>query len=167
VDCCTGGIVPNPTPITCTPRYDPPSVSLAGTTPPYPLTIGQDPDQLGFDATIVVEGGRKINNCNRGPAQRDITSVTLDSLELSAETVSWIEGDLAIWYPGAHVMDAYPQTPYYTTSINGTTASLFFHHDPLDPGTYEAHVTAIQDDGKQTEAALEIPVYLLEATIVR
>ena len=167
VDCCTEGSNPTPTPIACTPTYDPPSVSLAGTTPPYPLTIGQDPDKLGFDATILIEGGRKTNSCNRGPAQRTITDVTLDSLELSEETIDWIEQDLALWYPGAHVKDYYPQNPYAIVTINGTTASLVFHHDPLDPGTYEATVTATQDDGKTTEAVLEIPVYLFEATIVK
>ena len=166
VDCCTGA--PSPTqPAPCTPRYAPPSVSLAGTTPPYPLTIGQDPDQLGFDATIVAEGGRKTNNCNRGPAQRDLTSLTLDSLELSKDTISWIEHDLAIFYPGARVKDVYPQHPYATVNINGKTGSLVFHHDPLDPGVYEAHVTAVQDNGQEITVVLEIPVYLLEATIVR
>jgi hypothetical protein len=75
-------------------------------------------------------------------------------------------GELVQIYPGAHVKDAYPQWPNHTVNINGVNGSLVFHHDPLDPGLYDVVVVATQADGQTTRITLQIPTYLLEATIV-
>ncbi len=157
-----------PTAAPCTPEYDPPTITLAGHTPPYPLTIGQDPDDLGVDVTVSITGGQKNNGCNRGPAQRSITAASLREVRLSDATIRWIEGELAAYYPGAHVKDRYPLTPYYVTGGTGSTqATLTFHFDPLDPGDYEIVVNATQDDGQTQETVLSLHVWLMEATITR
>lgn len=168
VTCCVGGSVPpGPGPGPCTPSYDAPTVTLAGHTPPFPIVFGQDPDELGFDATVIAVGGLENSGCDNGPAQQALSSVNLDFLALSDESVSWIEHDLAQFYPGARVKDFYPAHPDFQVSINGVNGSLVFHHDPLDPGMYDIHVTAVQDDGQQTTVVLHIPAHLLEATIIR
>ena len=170
VTCCVGSTVPTPGPGPgpgpCTPSYDAPTVTLAGVTPPFPIVFGQDPDELGFDATVIAVGGSENSGCDNGPAQQALSSLNLDFLALSDESVNWIEYDLAQFYPGARVKDYYPYHPNFQVIINGVNGSLVFHHDPLDPGLYDIHVTAVQDDGQQTTVVFHIPAYLLEATII-
>ena len=170
VTCCVGSTAPTPGPGPgpgpCTPSYDAPTVTLAGVTPPFPIVFGQDPDELGFDATVIAVGGLENSDCDNGPAQQALSSLNLDFLALSDESVNWIEYDLAQFYPGARVKDYYPYHPNFQVIINGVNGSLVFHHDPLDPGLYDIHVTAVQDDGQQTTVVFHIPAYLLEATII-
>ncbi len=157
---------PPPTATPCVPHYDPPAISLDGYTPAYPLVIGQDPDRVGFDAVVGITAGQKTNSCP-GPNQRSLSGVTLDYVTLAAGSQAWIETELAAAYPGAHVLGNYPVNPDYTVSLNGHTGTLSFHHDPLDPGYYDVVVTAIQDDGQSKTQTLQIPVYLLESTIIQ
>jgi len=136
-------------------------------TPPYPLVITQDPDQLGVDVTVTITGGLKTNSCP-GVGQQTITSVTLDRVDLAASSVDWIENELAVVYPGAHVKGNYPLRPnYLTNGLNTTTATLTFHLDPEDPGYYDVQITARQSDGQQTTTTLQVSVWLFETTIIR
>ncbi len=152
----------------CTPEYDPPTISLAGHTPPYPLVIGQDPDDVGVDVTISITAGEKNNGCDRGPARRTITAVTPVEVSLSDASIAWIQNELALYYPGAHVLDSYPLWPTSAVSGIGTsTVTVTFHFDPLDPGNYDITLTATQDDGQTAAQTLQVPAYLLESTIIQ
>lgn len=157
---------PAPKPKPCKATYGPPSLALSHT-PSHPLVITQDPDALGVDVTVTATGGRKTNSCP-GASQQTITSITLDGVELAASSVSWIENELAVIYPGAHVKGNYPLHPNYTTNgLRRTVATLKFHLDPEDPGYYDLHLTVRQGDGQVVTSTLQVPVWLFEATIIR
>ncbi len=161
VTCCVSGGVS-----TCTPTYDPPSVTLGGYSPKNPLVYGQDPDKLGIDVTVSVSGGSKTNSCADGPAQRTVTSITINGVSLSSASIDWITGLLALRYPGAYIKGSYPSYPTATiTGLGTTSASAAFHIDPLDPGFYDISLTAIQDDGQTKTTVLQVPAYLLDTTI--
>mgnify|MGYP006301243069 CR=1 FL=1 len=150
----------------CTPRYAAPTLSGTGQDPPYPLTLGQDPDNVGVELTYAGRGGRKTNSCNRGPGRSSIRAFEIVSVNLTDETVDWINGELADTYPGARVKDNYPFVPSYTTSgIGSTSASLTAHIDPLDPGEYTVRVRLAQADGKAVVRNYTVKVWLLEAAI--
>ncbi|MBC8504725.1 MAG: hypothetical protein ISR58_12250 [Anaerolineales bacterium] len=155
----------NPAPPSCTPTYAPPVVSLQDYLPPYPVVIGQDPEQVGVDVIVTALGGLKSNGCSSGPGRATISSITLDGVDLSAESRGWITGELAQLYPGAHIKDSYPLRPSANRSVSGMNATLRFHLDPRDPGTYLATVTVRQSDGRMSTRTFEIPVHLLDGTI--
>ena len=165
VDCCTlgnsggggGG---------CTPTYASPTVSLGATSPRNPLVYGQDPDKLGTTVTVSASGGAKTNSCSDGPAQRSVTSISMGGVALSEASIDWILDILSLRYPGAYIKDSYPLFPTLIPSgIGTTTAGATFHYNPLDPGIYNVTITAIQDDGQTTTTVLNVPAYLLDATI--
>jgi len=163
--CCNGsGGGGSPTPTPCTPTFDPPSISLGGYSPPYPLVLGQDPDLLGIDVTIAIQGGSVNNGCRSGRAS--LTGLSLDGVALSPASISWIQTYLNRRYPGAQVLGSYPLHPPVTTSsLPSPSATLWFHFDPLDPGTYEVTVTATQTDNLTATAKLAVPAHLLDATL--
>ena len=152
-----------PAPRVCTPQYRAPTISLSGYTPEYPLVLGQDPDELGVDVTILAQGGAKTNGCP-GAARGTITTFQLDKVTLSPEAIAHIQGALQKAYPGAHVLDSYPLHPAASVSL-GSNATLRFHFNPLDPGAYNIEVTAIQHDGQTVSQTFQVPAHLLEATI--
>ena len=170
VDCCSGGGGGGGG---CTPEYAPPviHVDAAAVSPPYPLVIGQDPDRVGFTVSVEADGGEKTNDCSEGPDQANITEFKVLDINLSEGSREWITGDLAYWYPGAHVKGLYPAIPDWSQNagLNTPHAALTFHFSPLDPGYYEIRLKAVQDLGsdKDTVAVVEVPTYLLETTIVR
>lgn len=167
VDCCNGGVNINPPPV-CEPEYAAPTILLSVYTPPYPIVIGQDPEQLGVDVTITLEGGEKTNGCATGPAHLDLTKVAFEGVDLAPTSIAWIEGTLAQIYPGAHVLGTYPFTPDFTApTLPDNQVTIQFHMDPLDPGYYDLHLTAIQDDDQETSVILQVPVYLMESTIIQ
>lgn len=101
------------------------------------------------------------HDCRRGK----ITSIAV-SIRLSNESISWINGELARKYPGAHVKGTYPITPVVTINGLGTvTATASFHFDPFDPGDYLVTVTATQDDGQTEVKVFRVHVALYESTI--
>ncbi|NUM48455.1 MAG: hypothetical protein HUU38_27430 [Anaerolineales bacterium] len=148
----------------CEPEYAPPAIALSEYTPPYPIVIGQDPDEIGVDIVLTATGGNKTNGCD-GDDQASITGLSIVQVKLSDATVTWITGYLAQRFPGADILDSYPFVPAFTTSLNGSTATLNAHLDPLDPGWYEVQAQATQDDGQSITATVQIPVYLLDSTI--
>lgn len=164
VDCCTGasggggggG---------CDPEYDAPTITLSGYSPPFPLVLGQDPDDVGVDISLTAQGGSKSNNCSSGPGDLDLTSFSVVRAELSDDTISWINDYLNLRYPGAAVLGSYPFIPPFVSNLNGNTATLNTHINPLDPGWYEIRARAVQEDGQATTTTFRIPVYLLDATI--
>ena len=167
IDCCSAPSPdPTPRPTHCIPAYEPPQLIDTTLTPPYPIVIGQDPDKVGVDITVNLEGGEKTNSC-KGPAKRNLTIIDLSWVDLSQDSRIWILTDLAQWYPGAHIKDIYPLHPLPDTTINGATGTLTFHIDPLDPGTYEAMVIATQDDGQSAQFTINVPVWLLETTMIQ
>ncbi len=150
-------------PAACTPQYHAPTLSMGGYTPPYPLVLGQDPDEIGVDVTISAQGGAKSNGCPGDP-RGTITTFQLDEVTLSAEAIARIKGELQKAYPGARVLDSYPLHPSPSTSL-GSNATLTFHFDPQDPGAYNILVTVTQRDGQTASQAFQVPAHLLEATI--
>ena len=134
--------------------------------PPYPITLGQDPDDRGVDVTgITVRGGDR--HCPNGGSAK-IVSLSVVKVQLAQSSLAWINGDLARKYPGAQVKGSYPLTPPYQVSGLGTSqAQLSFHLAPLDPGYYEVTVQAAQEDGQSAMAILRVPVYLMESTIIQ
>jgi hypothetical protein len=159
---------PTATAVACTPTYAPPVAALGAHTPDNPLTIGQDPDDLGFEVWINVTGGVKTNSCAQGPDQQMITILTVDTVDLSAATVAWITGELATRYPGAEIKDSYPLTPTPAISgLNTSAATLLIHVDPLDPGEYVLRGTAMQGDGQIITYEFSIEVFLLESTLAK
>jgi hypothetical protein len=157
---------PAPTPVPCTPTYGPPTLTGNGQDPPYPLTMGQDPDQVGVDLTYAARGGARTGSCNRGPGRSPITGFEIVSVELTSETIAWITGELADLYPGAKVKDTYPFVPTFETSgVGSSSASLRAHIDPLDPGDYTITVRAVQEDGQVVIEEFSLKVWLLEAAI--
>ena len=158
---------PRPTPRPCTPQYAPPTLSLTGVTPPYPITIGQDPEDEGFDVTISILGGAKTNSCDSGPARASLSSATVESVNLSTATIFWIESELSQAYPNAYIKDSYPLSPVVSTSINDTSGTLSFHVDSLDPGDYVITAKATQSQGNNRSATenFTVKVWLMEGTI--
>jgi len=158
---------PPPPPVQrCTPTYAPPTITMASQDPPYPVVIGQDPEDVGVDVVIAVVGGVKTNGCNEGPPRDTIAAIDLIDVNLSTESRNWITGELAQKYPGARVLDNYPLHPAATRNgLGSTNASLRFHLAPRDPGTYLAQVRAVGTYGETNVQVFSIPVYLLDATI--
>jgi hypothetical protein len=150
-------------PAPCTPAYHAPTLSMGGYTPPYPLVLGQDPDELGVDVTITAQGGAKTNSCPGDP-RGTITAFQLDEVTLSQEAIARIQGELQKAYPGARVLGSYPLHPTPSVSL-GSNATMRFHFDPLDPGAYNIQVTVTQHDGQTASQAFQVPAHLLEATI--
>ncbi len=136
---------------------------MGGYTPPYPLVLGQDPDELGVGVTITAQGGSKSNSCPGDP-RSTITTFQLNEVTLSPEAIARIKGELQKAYPGAHVLGSYPLHPAPSVSL-GSNATLRFHFDPQDPGAYNVLVTATQHDGQTVSQTFQVPAYLLEATI--
>lgn len=169
VDCCGGsggGGDPNPDPDPpCEPDYDPPYIDIIQKTmtPPYPLVMGQDPDQLGITiAGISIYGGTE-NACDLAAAK--ITAVDT-SVALSSASIEWIEGYLASRYYGAHILGSYPMTPDETVSGVGTPfATLGFHFENPDPGEYTITITVKQSDGQVVERIFGAPSNLLDVTL--
>lgn len=159
------GDPPDPDDPPCEPYYDPPYISTVRTMDPsYPITLGQDPDDLGVDISgVTAYGGRE--HCTGGQAR--IMSFKVLRVELADSSIAWITNTLARKYPGAHVKGTYPYTPPYHASGLGThTAQVSFHLAPLDPGYHVVTVEATQQDGQFTIATLCIPVYLMESSII-
>jgi hypothetical protein len=129
-------------------------------TPEYPLVIGQDPDDRGVTiSSITATAGE--HDCRTGT----ISAISV-SIRLSSASVSWINGELARKYPGAHVLGTYPISPVLTTTgLNTATATTSFHFNPLDPGDYEVTVTVTQDDGQTAVKVFTVHVALYESTI--
>lgn len=129
-------------------------------TPEHPLVLGQDPDRRGITISgITVTAGE--HDCRTGT----ISAVSV-SIRLSSASITWINGELARKYPGAHVKGTYPITPVLTTiGLNTATAVTSFHFEPLDPGDYEVTVTATQDDGQTAVKVFTVHVALYESTI--
>jgi len=152
-----------PAPTACVPQYHAPTVSMGGYTPPYPLVLGQDPDELGVDVTILAQGGSKTNSCPGDP-RGTITTFQLGEVILSPEAIARIQGELQKAYPGARVLGSYPLHPSPSKSL-GSNASLRFHFDPQDPGAYNVVVTVTQHDGQTVSQTFQVPAHLLEATI--
>ena len=136
---------------------------MDGYTPPYPLVLGQDPDEIGVDVTITAQGGGKTNSCP-GDSRGTITTFQLDEVTLSPEAIARIKGELRKAYPGAHVLGSYPLHPAPSVSL-GSNATLCFHFDPQDPGAYNVVVTVLQHDGQTVSQTFQVPAHLLEATI--
>ena len=151
----------------CIPEYAEPTLTLTSVTPPYPIPIGQDPEDEGFDVMITAQGGAKTNSCPEGPARANLTSLSVESVNLSPATISWIEDELSQSYPGAHVLDSYPLLPTGDVSINGSRGTLSFHVDSFDPGTYIITVEARQDRGsdRTNSETFNVRVWLMEGTI--
>ena len=101
--CCTGASV-------CVPSFAPPSVNIANAviTPGHPLVFSQDPDQLGIGVTTISAVGGSDTSCGSG--QQNITAITV-SIRLSDDTIAWINGPLALRYPGERIKGSYPSQP--------------------------------------------------------
>ena len=172
VDCCSGGGGGGGGGGAPTCKYDPPEILLDTTTisPPFPLTIGQDPNEVGVTVSLDARGGKKTNNCN-GPDRANIKEFQVVGISLAQSSRDWITQELAAWYLGAYVKGSYPMAPDWAQALNlnKKRATLTFHFSPLDPGYYIVTVKAVQDRGsdKDTTAQLRVPVYLLETSIVR
>ncbi len=168
VDCCGNGGGGGGG---CTPDYAPPVIHAkdAAFSPPYPLTLGQDPDRLGVAVTVTAEGGKDKNNC--GGAKPKITDFKVTGIDLAESSRNWILTDLAAWYPGATILGDYPMLPDQSSlqGKNTSKATLWFHFNPLDPGFYKVTVVATQDKGSQksSTAVITVPVYLIETTTIR
>lgn len=158
---------PDPDPTPCVECFDPPafggSFSLI---PPYPFTLGQDPDDLGVSLTGVhMRGGYR--HCPDEGAAR-ITVIRVLSVRLADTSIAWIENELSRKYPGAHVKGSYPFVPSFEYSgIGSSSASLWLHFDPLDPGYYEILIEVTQEDGQTARRTVVVPVYLMESTIIK
>lgn len=152
---------------TCTPTWLAPTIDASVTLdPPYPITLGQDPDDRGVDIQgITARGG--ANSCPNGnPAK--ITALRIVDVRLASSSVAWINSTLARKYPGARVKGTYPFTPQFSVTGQGTpTATLAFHLAPLDPGFYDITVEATQADGQKASLVIKVPVYLMESTIIQ
>ena len=168
VTCCGGGGASNSGAPACAPSFDPPSLSLAsvGTSPSRPLVIGQDPDRLGIDiAGITAQGG--LRHCPDDGTRGKITGFTVQ-VALSSASQAWIQGELRLKYPGAEIQGTYPLLPQpRAAGLQSSSASLSFHFDPLDPGIYDVTINVTQEDGKTAAGTLQVPAWLLEATITR
>ena len=168
VSCCGGSRSSDSGATACTPTFDPPTLNLAsfGTSPSHPLVIGQDPDRLGVDVLgIVAQGG--LHHCPDDDSRAKITGFSVQ-VSLSSASQAWIQGGLRLKYPGAEIKGVYPLQPRPLTSgLQSSSASLSFHFDPFDPGTYEVTINVTQEDGKTATGTLQIPVWLLEGTITQ
>jgi hypothetical protein len=152
--CCGGGPTPCP--------KSGPMITTAALvpTPAFPLVIGQDPDRRGITIPpITVIAGD--HDCRRGT----IVSISV-KIHLSSESITWIKGELARKYPGAHVLDTYPISPVLTTSgLDTALATATFHFEPKDPGDYVVTISATQDDNQVAEKQFQLHVALYESAI--
>jgi hypothetical protein len=168
VTCCGGSGSSGGSNPTCTPEFDPPVLTLssAGYSPSRPLVFGQDPDRLGVDISgITAQGG--LGHCPDDGRRAQITGFAVQ-VNLSSASQAWIRGNLRLKYPGAEIKGTYPILPQPRASgLSSSLASLSFHFDPLDPGIYDVTVNVTQEDGKTAAGTLQVPAWLLEATITR
>jgi hypothetical protein len=168
VTCCKGGSASNSGAPACTPSFDPPTLNLASISisPSHPLVIGQDPDRLGVDVgAIAAQGG--LRHCPDDGSRGKITGFSVQ-VALSSASQAWILGDLRLKYPGAEIKGAYPFQPQPNAfGLQSSSASLSFHFDPLDPGTYAVTINVTQEDGKTATGTLAVPVWLLEGTLTQ
>jgi hypothetical protein len=168
VTCCGGSSSSGGGSPSCTPSFDPPILSLAsaGYSPSRPLVVGQDPDHLGVDVNgITAQGG--LRHCPDDGSRANITSFTVQ-VNLSSASHVWIQGDLRLKYPGAEIKGNYPILPQPRASgLFSALASLSFHYDPLDPGVYDVTINVTQEDGKTAAGTIQVPAWLLEATITQ
>jgi hypothetical protein len=157
----------NPHDPPCVPYFDAPSIEANLTlNPPYPITLGQDPDDRGVDLSGITAHGGNHHCPNGAPAK--IVSFSLVKVQLAQSSMAWINGELARKYPGAQVKGSYPIIPPYQISgLGASQAQLALHLAPLDPGYYEISVQATQEDGQTATATLRVPVYLMESTIIQ
>jgi hypothetical protein len=157
----------DPTDPPCASHFDAPTIDAnLLLQPPYPITLGQDPDDRGVDVNGIVARGGNRHCPIGGPAK--IVSFSVVKVQLAQSSIDWIRGDLARKYPGAQVKDSYPITvPYQVSGLSSSQVRLSFHLAPLDPGYYEVTVLATQQDGQTISATLRIPVYLMESTIIQ
>lgn len=157
----------DPTLTPCPPSWSPPTISASlSLNPAYPITIGQDPEHLGVDVSGLMASGGAPRCPSLPPA--NIVHFSITEVRLAASSVAWINGDLARKYPGARVKGSYPFTPQFqSTGLGSSVARIAFHLDPLDPGYYEFHLLAVQSDGQQVTAVLNVPVHLMESTIIQ
>jgi hypothetical protein len=151
----------------CVPYFEAPAI-IANLTlhPPYPITLGQDPDDRGVDVNGITARGGDRHCPNGAPAK--IVSFSVVKVQLAQSSLAWISGELARKYPGAHVKGSYPFTPPYQVSgLGASQAQLSFQLAPLDPGYYEVTVQATQEDSQTATAILRVAVYLMESTIIK
>ena len=151
----------------CVPYFEAPTIDANLTLlPPYPITLGQDPDDRGVDVSGITARGGNHHCPNGGPAK--IVAFSLVKVQLAQSSVAWITGELARKYPGAQVKGSYPFTPpCQVSNLGASQAQLAFHLAPLDPGYYEVTVRATQEDGQSATATFRVPVYLMESTIIK
>jgi hypothetical protein len=130
-------------------------------TPAFPLVIGQDPDQRGITISVItIIAGE--HDCKPGTIQAISVKINL-----SSESIRWINDELRRKYPGAHVLDTYPISPELsTTGLFTPSATASFHFGPQDPGDYQITVTATQDDGQEAEKVFQVHVALYESSIM-
>jgi len=162
VTCCIRGAAPppsppkpKPAPKVCTPAWKNPEVDLSTftTDPRYPIVYGQDPDRRGITLSgITVRGGKDANGCQ---PRRTLSRVTV-SITLDPRSATWIQTDLALLYPGAHVKGHYPIT--FTPSVAGqrTVTLPPLHFENLDPGDYVITITVQDDLGHVTTVTKQV-----------
>jgi len=126
----------------CAPYFEAPKIDANLTLlPPYPITLGQDPDDRGVDVSGITARGGNHHCPNGGPAM--IVAFSLVKVQLAQSSMAWITGELARKYPGAQVKGSYPFTPPCQVSgLGASQAQLAFYLAPLDPGYYEVTVQA-------------------------
>ncbi|MEM2265370.1 MAG: hypothetical protein QW687_00865 [Candidatus Hadarchaeales archaeon] len=166
--------------------------------PPFPLVVRQDLTGQGVTFTIDAHGGwaerRKrepVQVCNSGGtyphdcpnswhweceerviAHYDDPIVELRMrLDLAPSSRSWIQGELAQVYPGAHIQERYP---YIWLLFTGSTMRILLRHTygPFDPGYRDIQVI-VKTAGtplnppQVVSIPYRMPVFLEEGTIIR
>ena len=161
--------------------------------PSHPVVAGQDREKAGVVIYVHVVappilhrfGVLKGGKCRaaREYLPDPVESVAVVRMALSPESIAWIEGELAQRYPGARVKKAELEPlacPVYArrpTPGGGEEAWAACRYEgdraPLDPGYWHARVE-VQTGGHPPQVAgasarveVEIPVYLLDSTIIR
>jgi hypothetical protein len=161
-DCCVGGICddpdPDPTPCACPGdswSYATPSTTLIGIEPPYPLVVGQDPEDVG--ATLVFQNvlGPSTHtwygpDCPACPAHTATVQDTLSNggtvdFNLTEASKDWIINEVGRLYPGAapkHPDWIAEELVWSSCYRNGDdhVCTGRAHFPAEDPGLYDAQI---------------------------
>ena len=158
-DVCLGGGGPGPTPRPCTCpgdswSYATPSTTLTGIEPPYPVVVGQDPEDVGATLVFQTVLGPATHTwygpaCPACPVHtatvRDTLSTGTVDFNLTEASKDWIINEVGRLYPGAE-----PKHPDWVAEElvwsgcyrNGDdhVCTGRAHFPAEDPGLYDAQI---------------------------
>ncbi len=165
------GVTATPTPCPVTDRgYINPAMTSFSYAPSWPMVVGQG--GYGFFVTSSFREGKKwYKDCHGTHYQDDKIVYLALSTDLAESSRRWIATDLQAHYPGVHVKGHYPASAVLYNNKAGTIVlsarwPRTSYYQSQDPGYYVAHFTLRTAQGHSMDVYKDVPVYLLDSTLI-